>query len=64
MARNYVGDIKVFSQFGVAVPKFKVVKNIDDFGAVYDSMGTDCVVKTQVLAGGRGLGSTVSFVRH
>ena len=33
-----------------------VVKPGEDVGKVYDAMGTECVVKTQVLAGGRGLG--------
>lgn len=49
-------SMEVFDKFGVAVPKFKVVKNMGEFDSVYDSIGTDCVVKSQVLAGGRGLG--------
>ncbi|CAD7947463.1 unnamed protein product [Amoebophrya sp. A25] len=49
-------SMEVFDKFGVAVPRFAVVKKKDDMGAVYDSLGTDVVVKTQVLAGGRGLG--------
>jgi len=49
-------SLEVFQKFGVAVPKNMVVKPGEDLGAVYDKMGTECVVKTQVLAGGRGLG--------
>lgn len=49
-------SMEIFEKFGVAVPKFKVVKEKDQMGSVYDAMGTDVVVKTQVLAGGRGLG--------
>jgi succinyl-CoA synthetase beta subunit len=48
--------LEVFGKFGVAVPKNMVVKPGEDVGKVYDAMGTDVVVKTQVLAGGRGLG--------
>merc|ERR1719261_2237604 len=33
-----------------------VVKDKAQMGSVYDKMGTDVVVKSQVLAGGRGLG--------
>mmetsp|Transcript_11842 Transcript_11842/g.28692 ORF Transcript_11842/g.28692 Transcript_11842/m.28692 type:complete len:423 (+) Transcript_11842:226-1494(+) len=49
-------SMEVFDKFGVAVPKFMVCKSAADMGSVYDSMGTDVVVKSQVLAGGRGLG--------
>lgn len=49
-------SMEVFDKFGVAVPKFKVCQDKAKMGDIYDSMGSDCVIKTQVLAGGRGLG--------
>lgn len=49
-------SMEIFNKFGVGVPKFQVVKDKATIGDVYDAMGTDCVVKSQVLAGGRGLG--------
>lgn len=49
-------SMEVFKQFGVAVPAFKVCKDKAAMGSVFDSMGVDVVVKSQVLAGGRGLG--------
>jgi hypothetical protein len=48
--------LAIFDKGGVAVPKNKVLKDIKDLDKVYDWIGTDCVVKSQVLAGGRGLG--------
>merc|ERR1712194_317901 len=49
-------SMEVFNKFGVAVPKFAVCQDKAQMGAVYDALGKDCVVKTQILAGGRGLG--------
>jgi len=50
-------SLGVFSEFGVQVPKFTVAKSVEE--AVEGSKsftGDEVVIKTQVLAGGRGLG--------
>jgi len=49
-------SMEIFNKFGVGVPKFMVVKDKAKTGEIYDAMATDVVVKSQVLAGGRGLG--------
>lgn len=49
-------SLAVFQQYGVDVPKSRVVQNISEFEAAADAFDGDIVVKSQVLAGGRGLG--------
>jgi succinyl-CoA synthetase beta subunit len=51
-------SLEVFSKFGVAVPKGMVAKTAEEAEtiAAKEFAGEDVVVKSQVLAGGRGLG--------
>lgn len=50
-------SLGVFHSFGVQVPKFEVAKTADEAAAkAKNFVGDEVVIKTQVLAGGRGLG--------
>ena len=49
-------SLQIFQQHGVAIPKIAVVKNMAELDSVADQFDGDVVVKSQVLAGGRGLG--------
>jgi len=50
-------SLEIFSEFGVAVPRNCVVKSVAEaVEKAKDFPGDDVVVKSQVLAGGRGLG--------
>jgi succinyl-CoA synthetase beta subunit len=44
----------LLAQFGVAVPGGKVANNADDARKIAEELGGKCVVKAQVLMGGRG----------
>ncbi len=45
---------QLFAQYGVPVPEGRVADNVDDAVAAADEIGYPCVVKAQVLIGGRG----------
>ena len=45
---------QLFASHGVPVPSGKVADNVDDAVAAADEIGYPCVVKAQVLIGGRG----------
>lgn len=50
-------SLEIFSESGVAVPKFSVAHSVAEaIEQAKDFPGDDVVVKSQVLAGGRGLG--------
>jgi succinyl-CoA synthetase beta subunit len=49
-------SLQIFSDFGVGVPKCSVVKSLDDVATKVSEYGDEVVIKSQVLAGGRGLG--------
>jgi len=50
-------SLGVFSDFGVQVPRFSVAKTPDEAAEGATALGgAEVVIKTQVLAGGRGLG--------
>lgn len=49
-------SLKIFSDFGVGVPKCSVVTSLDDVVTTANEFGDEVVMKSQVLAGGRGLG--------
>jgi len=46
----------IFKDFGVQVPKLAVAKTPEEAVAAAKGFGEEVVIKTQVLAGGRGLG--------
>jgi len=49
-------SLGIFSDFGVQVPKFSVAKTPEEAASSAKNFGEEVVIKTQVLAGGRGLG--------
>lgn len=49
-------SLQIFKDHGVAVPQIAVVKKLGELDSVADQFPGDVVVKSQVLAGGRGLG--------
>lgn len=54
---------EIFRKYGVALPRGVVVRAPSEVGAALQSAGVPlpCVVKAQVLAGGRGKGGAVRF---
>ncbi|MFW6041329.1 MAG: ATP-grasp domain-containing protein [Thermoplasmatota archaeon] len=53
---------KIFSDFGIKVPKGLVVDNIDELKQDVNKIGLPCVLKAQVLTGGRGKAGGVKVV--
>ena len=56
---EYIG-IDIMRENGIAVPKGKVASSPEEARAIYESgvlLGSDVVMKAQVLAGGRGKGT-------
>lgn len=56
---EYAG-MEIMAKHGINVPKNAVATNLEEVNEVLSSVigeGNDCVIKAQVLAGGRGLGS-------
>jgi len=49
-------SLTIMNDHGVCVPHIEVVKSMSELDAQADKIKGDCVVKAQVLAGGRGLG--------
>jgi len=49
-------SLEIFQEFGVAIPKIAVAKTPAEAAAKAKEFSGDIVIKTQVLAGGRGLG--------
>lgn len=49
-------SLNIFQQFGVAIPKIAVAKTPEEAAQKAKEFGDEVVIKTQVLAGGRGLG--------
>mgnify|MGYP000495029350 CR=1 FL=1 len=57
---EYVG-MEIMEKYGINVPKGRVLTAADEAPAAYDALTTDdnkdVVIKSQILAGGRGLGT-------
>mmetsp|Transcript_26424 Transcript_26424/g.57368 ORF Transcript_26424/g.57368 Transcript_26424/m.57368 type:complete len:419 (-) Transcript_26424:208-1464(-) len=49
-------SLSIFQDFGVSIPKIAVAESIDEAAAKAKEFGDEVVIKSQVLAGGRGLG--------
>lgn len=52
---------KVFQEFGLSIPKGRLVTDPLDTQKVVEEVGVPCVMKAQVLAGGRGKGGAIRF---
>ena len=48
---------EIIAKFGVAIPKGKVAFNADEARQIAQELGGNCVVKSQIHAGGRGKGT-------
>ncbi|MDR3177124.1 MAG: acetate--CoA ligase family protein [Desulfovibrio sp.] len=55
---------EAFSEAGVPVPEGRLVQNADEARAVADSLGCPCVLKSQVLRGGRGKAGLIQFAEN
>lgn len=54
----------ILAEFGVPVPKGRVIDQPNEAAQVYDELGGElCVVKAQIHAGGRGKGGGVKLAR-
>ena len=54
---------KILQKYNVNVPKGETATNADEAAKIYSQLGTKkCVIKAQVLAGGRGKGGGVKIV--
>ncbi|HWQ76487.1 MAG TPA: ATP-grasp domain-containing protein [Syntrophomonas sp.] len=53
---------ELFQQQGIAVPPSVLIENMDELGRALDQVGIPCVLKAQVLHGGRGKAGLVKFV--
>ena len=54
---------EIFKEFGITVPESELVTSEEELEAAVDIIGLPCVVKAQVLHGGRGKAGLVKFVR-
>lgn len=53
----------IFKENGIEVPDSILISDVSELEAAVDSIGVPCVVKAQVLHGGRGKAGLVKFVR-
>lgn len=49
-------SLEILSQYGINTPKSKVASTIEEVERYAKEIGTDVVIKAQILAGGRGKG--------
>jgi succinyl-CoA synthetase beta subunit len=52
---------ELFADAGIPVPKGKVIEDISMIDAALDAVGLPCVIKAQVLTGGRGKAGLIQF---
>ncbi len=60
---EYMGK-ELFSKYGIAVPRGKMVTTPDEAAAVAQEIGGDVVVKSQILSGKRGKGGGIKFASN
>ena len=54
---------ELFNAAGIPVPAGCVIENINQLTAVVDQVGLPCVLKSQVLQGGRGKAGLIQFAK-
>lgn len=54
---------EVFKEAGITIPNSVIIESNEELAAALESVGTPCVVKSQVLSGGRGKAGLVKFVK-
>ncbi len=55
---------KIFSEYGIPIPRGEVAKTPEEAKAIAEKLGGTVVVKAQIHAGGRGKGGGVKVVRN
>lgn len=53
----------LLKQYGIGVPRGDVANSVDQVTKIASDLGGECVIKAQVLAGGRGKGHFVGNER-
>ena len=51
----------LFAEYGIAVPRGKIIENPSEAGKAVEELGGKCVLKSQVLTGGRGKAGLIQF---
>jgi len=54
---------EVFKETGIVIPNSKLISSFDEASQAIEEIGTPCVVKSQVLSGGRGKAGLVVFTK-
>ncbi|MGM9526531.1 MAG: ATP-grasp domain-containing protein, partial [Peptococcaceae bacterium] len=54
---------EIFKEFGLTVPESRLIDSADQLQEAVEAIGLPCVVKAQVLHGGRGKAGLVKLVR-
>ncbi|PKM89557.1 MAG: succinate--CoA ligase [Firmicutes bacterium HGW-Firmicutes-10] len=54
---------ELFKNAQIAIPKSQLINNVEQAPAAFSSIGFPCVIKSQVLSGGRGKAGLIQFVK-
>jgi succinyl-CoA synthetase beta subunit len=54
---------ELFKDAGIAIPKSQLIHRVDQATEAFEAIGFPCVIKSQVLSGGRGKAGLIQFVR-
>jgi succinyl-CoA synthetase beta subunit len=54
---------ELFRDAGIAIPKSTLIHHVDQASEAFKAIGFPCVIKSQVLSGGRGKAGLIQFVR-
>jgi succinyl-CoA synthetase beta subunit len=54
---------EVFKEAGIVIPNSKIIHSIEELKEATNHIGFPCVIKSQVLSGGRGKAGLISFVK-
>ena len=54
---------EVFKEAGIVIPNSKIIHSVEELKEATNLIGFPCVIKSQVLSGGRGKAGLISFVK-
>ncbi|MEN8255953.1 MAG: ATP-grasp domain-containing protein, partial [Verrucomicrobiota bacterium] len=54
---------ELFAEAGIPVPNGTVIESADDLSAAVEKIGLPCVLKSQVMMGGRGKAGLIQFAK-
>lgn len=54
---------ELFRDAGIAIPKSTLIHRVDEASEAFKAIGFPCVIKSQVLSGGRGKAGLIQFVK-